>query len=92
MRKAQGLSALVSLATAQGSYDDGRPKTHHKHTHQDLPESKKGLAHPSTPVAAWLLHSVPVGSHLHISAAVPFSSSVQAPPQSPAATAPEREQ
>lgn len=34
MKKAQDRSALVSLATAQGSYEDGRPKAHHKHTHQ----------------------------------------------------------
>lgn len=32
--KVQGLPALVSLATAQGSYEEGRPKARHKHTHQ----------------------------------------------------------
>lgn len=43
---------------------------------------QEGLYHPSTPGVAWPLHSAPAESHLHISGAVPFSSSVQAPPQS----------
>lgn len=53
-----------------------------KHTHQVFQSSRRAPAQPSTPGVAWLLHSVPAGSHLHISGAVPFSSSVQAPPQS----------
>lgn len=81
VRKAQGIPEPASLATAQGSYEDGVPwRT--KHTHQILQRSGRALARPSTPGAAWLLHSVPAESHLRISGAVPFSSSVQAPPQS----------
>lgn len=79
--KGTGLPAPGSLATAQGSYDDGTPWCT-KHTHQIFQSSRRALAQPSSPGVAWLLHSVPAESHLHISGAVPFSSSVQAPPQS----------
>ena len=48
----------------------------------DLQSSRRVLAQPSTPGVAWLPRSVPAGSHLRISGAVPFSSSVPAPPQS----------
>lgn len=89
VRKARGLPAPAGLATAQGSYEGGMPGRP-KHP-PDLLSSGRALARPSTPGVAWLLHSGPAGSHLHISGAVPFSSSVPGPPQSPAVMAPGRE-